>query len=178
MITTFKTFNTKTKEAKEYSKPNFGDFGEYIEISDCGTKIFPINTDHELNTLHNGLFKDCIYTNRDWVGVLQKSFEYGGEVYKVGDVYNLKASFGWCDVKTAILYFGEAKFRNDSGYYNCDTVGFSFWGDHDCGCGGGDYGLNPGCGGDESSLDIKNIYDYDKNIIDEYFYKIINFLKI
>ncbi len=215
MIATFKIFNTKTKEVKEYSKPYFGDFGEYILINanDFDTLAFNVentalfsddkketierlktlaiaisvtynknkfykNTDHELNTLHNGLFKDCVYTNGDWVGVLQKSFEYGGEVYKVGDVYNLKASFGWCDVKTAILYFGEAKFRNDSGYYNCDTVGFSFWGDHDCGCGGGDYGLNPGCGGDESSLDIKNIYVYDKNIIDEYFYKIINFLKI
>ena len=31
------------------------------------------NTDHELNTLHNGLFKDCVYTSGDWVGVLQKN---------------------------------------------------------------------------------------------------------
>ena len=74
MITTFKIFNTKTKEVKEYSKPEFGDFGRYIEISDC--EIFPIHTDHELNTLHNGLFKDCIYTNGDWVGVLFHCFRY------------------------------------------------------------------------------------------------------
>ena len=44
MITTFKTFNIKTKEVKEYSKPNFGDFGEYILIKadDFDTLAFKV----------------------------------------------------------------------------------------------------------------------------------------
>ena len=96
MITTFKIFNTKTKEVKEYSKPNFGDFGSYIEITNWGinSKIFIIDNEHELDTLHNGLFKDCIYTNGDWVGVLQKSFEYKDKIYKVGDIFSLSYSRG------------------------------------------------------------------------------------
>lgn len=131
MITTFKTFNTKTKEVKEYSKPEFGDFGEYILINgnDIDTLSFQIentahfsddkietiqklknlaiaisvtynknkfnkNTDHELNTLYNGLFKDYIYTSGDWVGVLQKSFEYKDKIYKVGDIFSLSYSRG------------------------------------------------------------------------------------
>ena len=167
MIATFKIFNTKTKEVKEYSKPNFGDFGEYIEISDCGTKIFPINTDHELNTLHNGLFKDCIYTNGDWVGVLQKSFEYKDKIYKVGDIYS-----------GLIVYFGAIYFTNDSGVYRCDTVGFAFkhmyWEEDDYDS--PFFGLTPydNFGKDTSCIDISR-HTYDKNIVDEYFYKIINF---
>ena len=110
-MTIFKTFNTKTKEVKEYNKPEFGDFGDFVvvrssileylnksfigcqlhEANQCYTQDgreleydqlmagdhitairFFKNTDHELNTLFNGLFKDCVYSNGDFVGVLQK----------------------------------------------------------------------------------------------------------
>jgi hypothetical protein len=204
MITIFKTFNTKTKEVKEYSKPEFGDFGEYILINadDFDTLVFDVentalfsgnkqettdrlkklaiaisitynknqfnkNTDHELNTLHNGLFKDCIYTSGDWVGVLQKSFEYKDKIYKVGDIFS-----------GLIVYFGAIYFTNDSGVYRCDTVGFAFknmyWDedDHESPF----FGLTPydDISKDTSCIDISR-YTYDKNIVDEYFLqKMIN----
>lgn len=123
MITTFKTFNTKTKEVKEYSKPDFGDFGRYIEISDC--EIFPIHTDHELNTLHNRLFKDCIYTNGDWVGVLQKSFEYKDKIYKVGDIFSLFYSRGVenkvYDLELRMLRYDGMCFI-DNWFKHCHTI--------------------------------------------------------
>jgi hypothetical protein len=127
MITTFKTFNIKTKEVKEYSKPEFGEFGEYILIKadDFDTLAFNIehtalfsddkketierlktlaiaisvtynknkfnkNSDHELNTLHNGLFKDCIYTSGDWVGVLFHCFRYD---YSIQNWNNLSPNY-------------------------------------------------------------------------------------
>jgi hypothetical protein len=105
----FKTFNTKTKEVKDYNKPEFGDFGEFIlqtnapdwEIREkfC-TQRFTKNTDHELNTIFNGLYKDCVYSNGDLVGVkvrqlnftntYKKSYSLTGDVTEnMGQLYVL-----------------------------------------------------------------------------------------
>ena len=132
MITTFKIFNTKTKEVKEYSKPNFGDFGSYIEITNWGinSKIFIIDNEHELDTLHNGLFKDCIYTSGDWVGVLQKGLKtldgcHNGNIYTVGSVFFDKDTDGYCERSEiySVLKYGKY-YDEDFGYRN---VSFGFY---------------------------------------------------
>ena len=167
MITTFKIFNIKTKEVKEYSKPNFGDFGEYILIKadDFDTLAFNVehtasfsdnkeetteglktlamaisvtycknrfykNADHELNTLHNGLFKDCIYTSGDWVGVLQKGLKtldgcHNGNIYTVGSVFFDKDTDGYCERSEiySVLKYGKY-YDEDFGYRN---VSFGFY---------------------------------------------------
>lgn len=153
-MTIFKTFNTKTKEVKEYNKPEFGDFGEYILINsnDIDTLCFQIenialfsdgkietiqklknlaiaisvtydknkfnkNTDHELNTLFNGLYKDCVYSNGDWVGVLQYCFEYNGKIYKVGDMFGLSYSRG----KEDKVYDSELRLLRYDGFSFVDN---------------------------------------------------------
>lgn len=51
---------------------------------------FHKNTSHELNTLFNKLYQDCVYTNQNGkVGVIVPYFEYEGKKYKVGDTFNV-----------------------------------------------------------------------------------------
>jgi hypothetical protein len=174
MMTIFKTFNTKTKEVKEYSKPEFGDFGEFVIIRDAGLEYlgeslaecqlhednqcyrqdnrelkyneliggdnitavrFFKNTDHELNTLFNSLFKDCVYGNGDLVGVLQKAIIikesrcHKVNKYTIGSVFFDKdTDYGCSENERSFVYtvlkYGEY-YDYDAGYRN-GCFGFYF----------------------------------------------------
>lgn len=206
MIVTFKTFNTKTKEVKEYSKPNFGDFGDYILINAdsidisalriSNTALFSDNnergegllhmrelaisfaatydknkfhkhTSHELNTLHNGLFKDCIYTSGDWVGVLQKSFKYSGKIYKVGDVY---------DVERIRLDNKSVRHKYTKEYtidLACNDSGYEFYGisNDDTFSAYRGQGVSMPMIQGRTQFSRFSLYSYRRNVIDEYFTK-------
>ncbi len=198
MMTIFKTFNTKTKEVKEYSKPEFGDFGEFVIVRDkileylgeslaecqlhkdnqCyrqdnrelkyneligGDNITAIrffkNTDRELNTLFNGLFKNCVYSNGDWVGVLQKTMNYQNHTYKVGEVYGGN-----------IFTYTNVQFTNDAPFFGCETEGFAFvdYNDHFHDYVFRGFSRVKHIGKDNSCLDITS-KDYQGNLLEEYF---------